>query len=447
VLKVVHGPLVEALVDLRPQRPDALRDLRTCARCSHAGARSRVASSGPDCVGSRTRLARQLSLVRGTRRACCGHCWTSPDGTARVQRPRPQVHTLRKPAGLGQRAVGARGGQRTSGLEYVKYATLPSMSEGHTGGVGKGLGQGRGRRAGRAADLRAEVGEVGHDLEHVLEHVLALRADHALHDGEQDALQLRQQLRQAAHAARRGTRSLSETAGHASCSRCAAGRAPALRDRARAQVPRPARVPAPVKLGLRRHRPAVMRGVAHQACCVPCTHVYQQSGQIPSLQATLKGGKQGEGGSDETYTHLASGRRAHLSRTVYRARRQPYAASAPSPSLSSSSSSPAPPSCACRPPCRSALQRPSRSCTARTGGCTQLSLAGQTRACACQRAGGARARAQAGARRAGQGRPGPSAGHRAGRAGAGAAAGAGGAPGRTQARQKASVRCWQTPTA
>ncbi len=180
---------------------------------------------------------------------------------------------------------------------------------------------------------------------------------------------------------------------------------------------------------------------------------------------------------------------------MYRARRQPYAASAPSPSPSSSSS-PAPPSCACRPPCLSALHcLPTRKNCLHGGlHAAQPVRAGQHiglpggRLCKGTGSGGAGRAWQASASSTtsvplaarnvhvqawkssdglGSNEPahpvqlnprspcststscfecmGPATGRAVQEQGL--RQGPGGGPGRTQARQKASVRCWQTPTA
>ena len=59
--------------------------------------------------------------------------------------------------------------------------------------LGLGLGSARLRPEAPQgwADAGAVVAEVGDQLEDLLHHVRALRADHALHDGEHDRLQLR----------------------------------------------------------------------------------------------------------------------------------------------------------------------------------------------------------------------------------------------------------------
>ncbi len=48
--------------------------------------------------------------------------------------------------------------------------------------------------------LRGEIGKVGDHLQDLLEHILALLTAHGLHDGEQDLLQLGEQVGQPAHA-------------------------------------------------------------------------------------------------------------------------------------------------------------------------------------------------------------------------------------------------------
>ncbi len=48
--------------------------------------------------------------------------------------------------------------------------------------------------------LRGEIGEVGDHFQDLLKHVLPLLTAHGLHDGEQDLLQLGEQVGQPAHA-------------------------------------------------------------------------------------------------------------------------------------------------------------------------------------------------------------------------------------------------------